>query len=96
VSHRHHGSATAPTSVVIAATATAKEPAPVLPTDIMQTLPVAGLMSTLATAYVVTAGASQRLAISLTRTAQRTGRLRPTCFSTLNPIAAAVQQAGAK
>jgi outer membrane protein OmpA-like peptidoglycan-associated protein len=52
--------------VVIAATATANEPAPTLPADILQTLRSAGLARTPATAYVVAPGASHPDTISLT------------------------------
>jgi len=56
----------APQTVIIAATATANEPAPVLSADIMQMLQSAGANSTGATAYVVDPATGQPVTISLT------------------------------
>ena len=59
-------SAAPPVSYILTATATANEPGPVLPADILQTLRSAGLGKTPATAYVVAPGASQPDTLSLT------------------------------
>lgn len=54
------------TRMVIAATATANEPAPALPADILQTLRSAGTSSKGATAYIVSPSDRQLSALSLT------------------------------
>jgi outer membrane protein OmpA-like peptidoglycan-associated protein len=59
-------SAAPPVTYILAATATANEPAPVLPADILQMLRAAGLGKAPATAYVVAPGASQPDTLSLT------------------------------
>ena len=56
----------APQTMIIAATATANEPAPVLSASIVQVLQSAGSASTAATAYVVDPATGQPTAISLT------------------------------
>jgi outer membrane protein OmpA-like peptidoglycan-associated protein len=61
---RTHAAAAA--DFIITATATANEPAPALPADIVQTLRSAGLGKTPATAYVVAPGATQPDTIPLT------------------------------
>ena len=84
----------APADFIITATATANEPAPALPADIVQTLRSAGLGKTPATAYVVAPGASQPDTISLTPYLPN-GQVDygPTRNSTLNANISAVQQA---
>ena len=91
---RHHTPAAASASFIIAASATADEPAPVLSADILQTLRAAGLRAVPATAYVVFPGASEPDVISLTPHLPN-GQIDygPTRTSTLNANIAAVQQA---
>ena len=86
--------AAAPADFIIAATATANEPAPALPPDIVQTLRSAGLGKTPATAYVVAPGASQPDTISLTPHLPN-GQVDygPTRNSTMTANISAVQQA---
>jgi outer membrane protein OmpA-like peptidoglycan-associated protein len=60
------GGPSVPKTVIIAATATANEPAPVLSADISQMLRDAGASSTKATAYVVDPASGQPTVISLT------------------------------
>jgi outer membrane protein OmpA-like peptidoglycan-associated protein len=84
----------APANFIITATATANEPAPALPADILQTLRSAGLGRTPATAFVVAPGASQPDVISLTPHLPN-GRVDygPTRNSALNANISAVQHA---
>jgi outer membrane protein OmpA-like peptidoglycan-associated protein len=58
--------AATPVTFILAASATANEPAPVLPADILQTLRSVGLGKSPATAYVVAPGTSQPDTLSLT------------------------------
>ncbi len=60
------GPSAAPQTMIIAATATANEPAPGLSADIVQMLQSAGAASTRATAYVVAPGTGQPTIIPLT------------------------------
>ena len=89
---RTHGAA--PADFIITATATASEPAPALPADIVQALRSAGLGKTPATAYVVAPGASQPDTISLTPHLPN-GQVDygPTRNSTMNANISAVQRA---
>ena len=85
---------TTPPNFIIAATATANEPEPVLSADILRTLRAAGLASAQATAYVVVPGASQPDTIPLTPyLANGQVDYGPTRTSTLNTNIDAVQQA---
>jgi outer membrane protein OmpA-like peptidoglycan-associated protein len=82
------------TSVVIAATATANEPAPALPLDIVQELRSAGGSSAGATAYILAPGTSQPDTISLTpRSADGQVDNGPTRTAALDTKIAAVERA---
>jgi outer membrane protein OmpA-like peptidoglycan-associated protein len=86
--------AAAPADFIITATATASEPAPALPADIVQMLRSAGLGKTPAAAHVVAPGASQPDTISLTPHLPN-GQVDygPTRNSTMTANISAVQQA---
>ena len=83
-----------PVTYILAATATANEPDPVLPADILQMLKSAGVGKSPATAYVVTPGASQPDTLSLTPYLSN-GQVDygPTRNKVLNDNISAVQQA---
>lgn len=87
------GPTSAPRTVIIAATATANEPAPLLSADLLQMLQSAGATSANATAYVVDPATGQPTRISLTpRRASGQVDYGPTRSHKLAVNIAAVQQ----
>jgi outer membrane protein OmpA-like peptidoglycan-associated protein len=88
------GPSPAPQTVIIAATATANEPAPMLSAGIVQMLHSAGAASSKATAYVVAPGTGQPTIIPLTpRRADGQVDFGPSRDQTLTANVAAVQRA---
>lgn len=88
------GPSNKPATVIIAASATANEPDPVLSPDVLQVLRTAATGSTGATAYVVAPGSGQAKAISLTpRRADGQVDYGPTRDQVLVANLAAVQRA---
>jgi outer membrane protein OmpA-like peptidoglycan-associated protein len=86
------GPAPDPRTFIVAATATANEPAPVLPADILHMLQSAGATSTNATVYVVDPATGQPVRISLTpRRANGQVDYGPTRSQHLTANSAAVQ-----
>ena len=91
---RGHSPVPIPANVIIAGTATANEPGPVLPADILGRLRSAGLGSTRATAYVVAPGASEPDTVTLTpHLASGQVDYGPTRIAMLNANVSAVQHA---
>jgi outer membrane protein OmpA-like peptidoglycan-associated protein len=83
-----------PDTVIIAASATANEPTPVLSAPVLQMLRSAGTVSTRATAYVVAPGTGQPTVIALTpHRADGQVDYGPARDQTLNASLAAVQRA---
>ncbi len=88
------GPSQAPQAIIIAASATANEPAPELSADIVQMLQSAGAASTKATAYVVAPGTGQPTILPLTpRRADGQVDFGPTRSRVLAANVAAVQRA---